>query len=50
VWEITRNGFEEMSGALRKSVMNGDGRSVQLVVEMKWPGRMTAGGGNNCGL
>jgi hypothetical protein len=44
VWEIIGNDFEEIKDVVRNSTMNGGGRSVQVVVEMKWPGRMKAGG------
>jgi hypothetical protein len=40
VWELAINDFEGMSDIVRNSSMNGGSRSVQLMVAMKWPGRM----------
>jgi hypothetical protein len=50
VWEHSGNDFERMSNVVWKSVMNGGGRAVQLLLAMNWPERMTDGGGNNAGL
>jgi hypothetical protein len=50
VWELTGSQFEGMSDVLRNAAINGSSRSVEVVVVMDSPGRMTGGGGGIASL